>query len=221
VKSVPEHPQVALPRNRKVDKRRLAGVDVRWFRLGPDDVVNGVTSRDRTVADCLRELPFDEALAVADSALRSGFSKQRLLALVRDARGQHAVRMRQVAALATADAANPFESALRAIALGVPGLSVQPQVSLHRSDGTFLGQPDLVDQRLRIVVEADSFEWHGRRAALRKDARRYNAFVVDGWLVLRFSWEDVMFHPHHVRSVLEAAVAERTALVCPCCRAAS
>ena len=61
--------------------------------------------------------------------------------------------------------------------------------------GTFLGRPDLVDEHLRIVVEADSFEWHGERAALRADARRYNAFVVNGWLVLRFCWEDVMFHP--------------------------
>ena len=55
---------------------------------------------------------------------------------------------------------------------------------------------------------------------LCRDARRYNAFVVHGWLVLRFSWEDVMLHPDDVRAVLEAAVAERTQQLCPGCRAA-
>ena len=56
-------------------------------------------------------------------------------------------------------------------------------------------------------VEADSFEWHGGRGALARDARRYNLLVADGWIVLRFSWEDVMFDPDYVRDVLVAVVA--------------
>ncbi len=227
VKAPPELPQVALPRSRKVDPGLTAKIEVKRMRFGADDVADGVTTPDRTLVDCLRMLPFDEALAVADSALRSGFRKERLLALVRDARGPGAARMRTIAALATPEAANPFESVLRAIALAVPRLTVRPQVSLHRADpgviggGQFLGRPDLVDEQLRIVLEADSFEWHGDRAALRSDARRYNAFVVNGWLVLRFSWEDVMFRPDEVRAVLIAAVEERTNQLCPVCRMAS
>ena len=227
VKLPPEIPQVSLPPNRKVHPSRVSKVELHRFRFGPDDVVDGVTSRDRTLLDCLRVMPFDEALAVADSALRSGYSVARMRALVRDARGQNAVRMRQVVEVASGDSANPFESVLRAIGLRVAGLAVKPQVSLHRPEatvvggGTFLGRPDLVDEHLRIVVEADSFDWHGERAALRADARRYNSFVVNGWLVLRFSWEDVMFDPDEVQVVLEAAVAERTALLCPGCRRAS
>lgn len=209
VKGVPERPQVAVPRNRKVPADRARAVDLRRLRLGPGDVAEGVTTPDRTLADCLRMLPLDEALAIADSALRNGYSHARMLAVVRDARGPGATQMRRVAASATPDAANPFESALRAIAMGVPGLDVRPQVSIYH-EGRFLGRPDLVDEDLRIVLEADSFQWHGGRAALRSDAHRYNVFVVHGWLVLRFSWEDVMFRPAYVRSVLVAAVAERT-----------
>jgi hypothetical protein len=37
-----------------------------------DEIVAGVTGPLRTVVDCARVLPFDSALAVADSALRSG-----------------------------------------------------------------------------------------------------------------------------------------------------
>ncbi|MEZ0578098.1 DUF559 domain-containing protein [Nocardioides sp. MH1] len=220
VKAVPSAPQVAVRPNRKVAAGRRAGVEVRWFDLGPDDVDGHLTSPDRTLLDCLRHLPFDEALAIADSALRSGYPRARLRALVRDARGRDAVRMRLVGGSASAAAANPFESVLRAIALPVRGLTLVPQVPIYRG-GVFLGRPDLVDERLRIVVEADSFEWHGDRAALRADARRYNAFVTDGWLVLRFSWEDVMLAPGDVAGVLTAAVAEREQMICPACRAAS
>ena len=75
-------------------------------------------------------------------------------------------------------------------AIDVPGLDVRPQVPLF-APAEFLGRPDLVDEDLRIVLEADPFEWHGDRAALRHDAR----------------------------SILEAAVAERAQRACPRCAA--
>ena len=65
---------------------------------------------------------------------------------------------------------------------------------------------DLVDRRLGMVLEADSFEWHGDRRALRRDSRRYDLLVANGWTVLRFSWEDVMHDQDFVRAVLEATV---------------
>jgi very-short-patch-repair endonuclease len=42
---------------------------------------------------------------------------------------------------------------------------------------------------------------------LRSDARRYNRLVVDGWIVLRFAWEDVMFDPDYIHGVLVAVMA--------------
>ena len=59
---------------------------------------------------------------------------------------------------------------------------------------------------LRLVVEAESFEFHGKRRMLKHDCERYNAFVVDGWLVVRFAWEHVMFEPEYVAGVLRAVV---------------
>jgi very-short-patch-repair endonuclease len=211
----PDRPHVTLPINRKVAATAVRGVNLHRTTLAGDDVVDGWTSPARTLLDCLRRLPFDEGLALADSALRSGFSRGELLALARDARGPGSAAIRRVAQHASAEAANPFESGLRACAVTVVGLDVRPQVAIH--DGGFLGRPDLVDERLRIVVEADSFEWHGSRTALRRDAQRYNAFVVRGWLVLRFSWEDVMFDQDYVRRVLVAAVAERSQRGCMRC----
>lgn len=219
VKSQPDAPDVTVRRNRKLAERHVRGLAVHRADLHRDDFRAGVTSQERTLVDCLRDLAFDEALAVADSALRDGYPPDRLHRLAREARGPGSRQIRRVAAEARAEAANPFESALRAIAIEVPGLNVRPQVPLF-APAEFLGRPDLVDEDLLIVLEADSFEWHGDRAALRNDARRYDLMVVNGWLVLRFAWEDVMFDPVWVRSILQAAVFERTHRGCPRCAAA-
>lgn len=218
VKSVPTHPHVTVPRGRKLARERRRGVTVHHGPLLPEEVLDGWTNPERTLHDCLRSLPADEALAVADSALRSGFPHARLVAVAAAVRGPGAVQARWVARHATPKAANPFESALRKLCHEVPGLRVRPQVPLFATD--FLGQPDLVDEDLRIVIEADSFTWHGGRQALHRDALRYNAFVAHGWLVLRFSWEEVMLHPDRVLEVLRAVVELRTDLRCPRCRAA-
>jgi very-short-patch-repair endonuclease len=109
----------------------------------------------------------------------------------------------RVAAEADSRAANPFESVLRAIALDA-GLRLAPQEPIR--DRGFTGRPDLVDPERRLVLEADSFEFHGTRKALHRDCRRYTALALRGWMVLRFSWEDVMLEPSHVRACLLAAV---------------
>jgi very-short-patch-repair endonuclease len=56
------------------------------------------------------------------------------------------------------------------------------------------------------VLEAESYEWHGDRAGFRKDVRRYTLLTADGWTVLRFTWEDVLFRPDRVRRVIARAV---------------
>ncbi len=91
-------------------------------------------------------------------------------------------------------AANPFESVLRDIALDVPGLDVRPQGWVGRA-----GRADLVDERLLIAIEADSFEHHGAPDLFRRDVRRYTEFARLGWVVIRFVWEDVMHRPDRVR----------------------
>ncbi|QNN53916.1 hypothetical protein [Nocardioides mesophilus] len=203
LKHPPRSPCIAVPRNRHLTADRTAGVRVRFRDLDPDDV-NGLATRPmETVLRCAAWMPFDEALVVADDALRSGsVIQEELVCRAHLEPVRFRSRCVRVAEAADVRAENAFESVLRAIALSVPGLHVEPQVWLGD-----IGRPDLVDQQLGIVVEADSFEFHGRRRALKLDCERYNAFVVDGWLVIRFAWEHVMFRPDYVRSVLAALVA--------------
>lgn len=73
----------------------------------------------------------------------------------------------------------------------------------------FIGVVDLADERLRIVLEADSFEWHGSREGLERDCIRYNRLVADGWVVLRLTWDQVTRHPEQVRDLVIRTVALR------------
>lgn len=204
VKVVPAVPQVAVPKDRRIDEALRARMTLTWTDLDDAQVEGLATNAATTLAMCGRRLPFDEALAVADSALRDGFPVARLHAMAAAARGPGSARLRRVAAHADGRSDNPFESVLRAIAIDVPGLEVEPQVRISGDLGLNV-RADLVDRRLRII-EADSFEWHGDRTALRRDARRYDLLVANGWTVLRFTWEDVMHDPDFVRAVLQATV---------------
>ncbi|MCW2868028.1 MAG: hypothetical protein JWR20_2216 [Marmoricola sp.] len=206
VKTPPEHTHVTLPRRRHLGT--APPVHLHRADLRPDEVDGISTSVRRTLADCLRSLPFDEALAVADSALRHGVAPEDLDAVAANTHGPGRAGVVRAARHADGRAANPFESCLRAIAIVVEGLDVSPQVLIRGSRRR--ARPDLVDEALKIVVEADSFAWHGGREELVRDTRRYNDLAVDGWLVLRFSYEDVMFRPDEVAEVLRAAVDART-----------
>lgn len=208
LKQQPDLPTVTVPRNRNVPPGRRAGVEVRWSELRPEEVLSGRTTQGRTVVDCARTLPFDEALAVADSALRhASITRPRLVALAEEVptRGRRAAL--RVARHADGRAANPFESVLRALSLEVRALHLVPQLVIR--DSGLVVRPDLVDESLRLVVEADSFGFHADRRSLRRDCERYNALVLRGWTVLRFTWEHVMFAPEHVVETLAAAASLR------------
>ncbi|WP_207006764.1 endonuclease domain-containing protein [Nocardioides aromaticivorans] len=107
----------------------------------------------------------------------------------------------RIAGLADRRAANPFESCLRAVCLDVRGLTVRPQVQI----GPY--RVDLADVGLRIVVEADSRTWHAGPDEHDADIRRYTTLVRQGWVVVRFSYSDVMDEPGYVAAVLRDVVA--------------
>ena len=209
VKSSPDRLWLTVPRNRKVPGELAATTHVAYADLDPAEVSGGVTAPLRTVLDCARRLQFDEALPVADSALRAGdVTPAELLAAASRLRGPGSAAARRVAQAADPLAANPFESVLRALALEA-GLHVQPQVAVGARGAVY--HPDLVDRGLRLVVEADSFEFHTTREAHAEDCVRYTALTISGWRVIRFSWEQVMHSPAYVRSVLRDVVAELAA----------
>ncbi|TQM64068.1 hypothetical protein [Humibacillus xanthopallidus] len=207
----PTVPELIVPRGRKVPEDARSSARIRWQRLAPGDVDGWRTTPLRTVLDCATTLPFDEALAVADSALRSGLVTSAELMRAANAlpgRGRDAAF--DVAWFASERPANAFESVIRAISTEVPGLRLDPQRRIRVAGRRI--RPDLVDPELRIVVEGDSHEFHTSPSVIDGDCWRYDELVLDGWLVIRVSWPQAMFKSAWVQSVLARAALRQDGL---------
>jgi very-short-patch-repair endonuclease len=202
VKHPPLRPCVTLPRSAR---KPVADVELHWQDLTEAQVVDHVTCRVTTVTACARAYARDVALCVADSALREGMVTQDDL-LIAAEQSPRTGRRRALWVAENADgrADNPFESTLRDIALHVPGLHVVAQGSV---DG--VGRVDLLDRTLGIVVEAESYEWHATRDQLRRDVKRYTTCARCGFVVVRFTWDEVMFDADYVRAALADVVGWR------------
>lgn len=57
-----------------------------------------------------------------------------------------------------------------------------------------------------VIDEADSYEFHSSRDALRRGVHCYTDLVVRGWRVVCFTWESVMFEPRYVHSCFVASI---------------
>lgn len=194
-------PWLSIPRGRTVSKalRRSAHV----IRSGAGVATDPLT----TALDCLRHLPEREAACVVDSALRSGaLGYDQLEHDMLKARGPGSARMRETFPRVSPLSANPFESCLGIIA----GPDFQRQVPIELPG--FTVHPDLVDPVNRIVLEADSWEFHASTPErFGRDCERYNLLTVAGWTVLRFTWKQVMHDPEGVRRIIDQALAARRA----------
>ncbi|HTY73131.1 MAG TPA: DUF559 domain-containing protein [Actinomycetes bacterium] len=217
-----------LPLVRRPDERHLTvpracrpsvGPDVHiwWADLKPSEVrrmadpppgsTAFVTAPTRTVLDCARYLPFREALVVADAAVRRGLTTRS--ALRRRAsrmRGPGSPAARQVAEHVDRRSESPLESMQRGLHILFGFGDLVPQVLIEAA-GVRL-RADFADVRRKIVVETEGAT-HRTPTGLAADVRRYTALAVDGWLVVRFTWAQVVFDPAYVVSVLRAAYAAR------------
>jgi very-short-patch-repair endonuclease len=197
VVTIPLKPHVTVGRRRRKRETRL-GCSLHWADV-PE--LDGATTPVRTVLDCARSLPFHEALAVADSALRKGLvTRDELLDVAVAVRGRGRLRGIRVAEAADPRAASALESVLRGRVLDAGCRGFIPQYVI--ADGEFFARVDLADPALRLVLEADSFAFHASRQALRRDCRRYVNLAMRGWTLLRFSWEDVVLDEGWVAQAL-------------------
>lgn len=85
-----------------------------------------------------------------------------------------------------------------------------PQFEI-RARGLVL-HPDLVDPVAGVVLEAESWEFHGKHErAFEADGERYAALTATGWPVLRFTWPRVMHRLAEVRAVIREMYVELAA----------
>ncbi|WP_410785605.1 DUF559 domain-containing protein [Kribbella sp. C-35] len=204
----PPKPHIMVPPKRR--PRPGPPAVLHWAETTSAERRNRTTSLLRTVVDCSRILPFTEALAVADAALATGrLSQDELLAATAAMRGHGCPNARRTAAAATRLSGSFLESILRGllISAGVDGF--EPQVLV--THGAFRARVDLGHRKAQLVLEAEGFEFHGSRRDFAADCHRYDELVAAGWLVLRFTYEQIIGDPAWVVATVRAALARRLA----------
>jgi hypothetical protein len=61
----------------------------------------------------------------------------------------------------------------------------------------------------RVAVEWDSRAWHEQRQAMADDRRRDREAAANGWVVLRFTWDDITERPDEVGETVRALLRDR------------
>jgi very-short-patch-repair endonuclease len=169
-----------------------------------------VTTAARTVIDLARTLPFTDAVAAADSALRQEKATKAELGKILDAcaRWPGVTRARRVAEFADERAESPLESAARVVfdqsGLDAPEL----QATVFTPSDAF--RVDFLWRARKVIAEADGLgKYTGRSDAIRqleRDRRLRDA----GFQVVHFTWKELFGTPELVPSRIRAAIAAIT-----------
>ncbi|MEU9507518.1 DUF559 domain-containing protein [Micromonospora sp. NPDC048170] len=170
-----------------------------------------VTTPLRTAFDLGRQAPRDEALVAVDALLHRRVLKLPALSAYANIRRRWPglPLLREVLALAEPLSESPMETRLRLLLLdaGLPPPVAQHDVLDAR--GRFVGRVDLAWPALRVAVEYDG-DHHRERVHFRQDVARLNALRAAGWIVLRFTADDVLRHRTRTVRLVVAALRERT-----------
>ena len=215
----PTKRHATVPRNRGRLANAIKGWRLHRSILRHDEIHTkdgvAVSSPVRTVVDCARILSVDYAVAIADSALRKRLvTIHELLAVAASIPcGPGRSRVLTVVNLADPKAGSVLESLTRVLLWRAGLFPVETQYPFESASGPLVGYVDFAWPQLRLLLEADGFEFHSKRADHRNDCRRLNAFTCCGWLLLRVTWEDVVFHPDEVVETVRTAMATAAALV--------
>jgi very-short-patch-repair endonuclease len=83
-----------------------------------------------------------------------------------------------------------------------------PQHQICDARGRLIGRVDLAYPHSKIAIEYEG-DHHRERTHFRRDIARYNALRQAGWLVLRFTADDVLHHPQRLIDQVTNALDER------------
>ncbi|MEO3742195.1 DUF559 domain-containing protein [Plantactinospora sp. B5E13] len=221
-------PEAARPRHRDrivVAHHRLAPDDVTRFAglpvttgvrtafdLGRSAFAGSVRRTDgvATDPDADRSEGRTRALVAVDALLNRRVVRLSDLAayLAAHPRRPGTAQLRELLPLAEPLSESPMETRLRLVLYdaGLPSPTAQHEV--YDARGRFLARVDLAYPRLRIALEYEG-DHHRERAHFRRDVARLNALRAAGWLVLRFTADDVLRSPGRVVRQVAQALSER------------
>jgi hypothetical protein len=171
-----------------------------------DDVA--VTAPARTVVDLGRWVSFRSGVVVADSALRAGVTRRELEAVAADCARWPGIRgARQVIAFANGLADSPLESISRVV-FAAAGLPV-PRLQVPIGDPEWPdGIVDFFWAEYGVIGEADGLLKYDDAYALRAEKLRQEALEARGYVVVRWTWDDIWRRPEWVVERLRRAMSD-------------
>jgi hypothetical protein len=86
--------------------------------------------------------------------------------------------------------ASPGETRLRLVLVRAGLPEPELNVPLYGADGSYLGKPDVVYRRQRVVFEYEG-DGHRERKQFRYDVERYERLSDEGWVVVRVTGDDL------------------------------
>ncbi|HEX2773457.1 MAG TPA: DUF559 domain-containing protein [Micromonosporaceae bacterium] len=169
-----------------------------------------VTTPVRTAFDLGRSGARVDALIAVDALLNRRVVK---LEALRSYAAGHAgwpgtALLRELLSLAEPLSESPMETRLRLLLVDAGAPRPVAQYDVRDARGRFIARLDLAYPALRIALEYEG-DQHRERDHFRQDVSRLNALRAAGWIVLRFTADDVLRHPKRVTGELARAVAER------------
>lgn len=178
--------------NRSGAGRGLPGVFVHRRAIDPLDIAkrHGIpcTTPARTVLDCAGSLgieELEELLMAADSG-RPGLDRRRLEALVASSAGRRGIRnLRELIADDAKETQVENERRMLRICrrFGLP--EPEAQYEIRAESRTFYA--DFCWPELGLIVECDSWRWHGGKLKSERDRERDHLLTIAGWRVIHFT----------------------------------
>lgn len=217
----PSKPEVLVGRLRTPDESALATVhSTTWLPADDLTIVEGIpcTSIARclfNLAGLIPEVPAEVVRGAVDDAIRLGKASDAWLWWRLEklrCRGRSGVAHLEAILLKRAGG-QVTESwlereFLRIVeAAGVPVPVCQRRI---RAQGAFVARVDFLYEALGIVVEVTGAQGHSSREQRAADAKRRNRLGMQGFLVLEFTYEQVVASPEEVIAELWSAIASRS-----------
>ena len=215
-------PPLAAITNLTGRARGYPGIELHCACVHPRDRVGreGIpcTSAARTIVDVAPVAnPCQlEGLILAADSLRL-LNRARLAALLEERRGRAGTR--KILSLIRDDPVDTRSESERRILSICREFGVPPPLVNHPVEvagRTFCA--DLCWPELRLIVEVDSWRWHGARGAMEKDADRDQLLSVAGWRVVHFTRDQARLSRAETGRRLAALTAARTPRVVPTSR---
>jgi hypothetical protein len=189
------------------------GLRMHRDRLAIDETISAsgvlTTTPERTAYDLARWLPLTEAVCAIDAlAHTAGFDPKALLSVADRYPRAHGTR-RLGAAVALADPrAESVRESLCRLVLVVRGLPApELQYSVY-AGGSFVARLDMAYPDARVGIEYDGVG-HRSPSTFTDDLRKGNALVDLGWIILRFTSDDLVRRPDAVAAQVAAMLAKR------------